>query len=1021
MNLQVDLHAPRRSEIRLTDRALRFVRPPCKAALNASVVVGISHRNQPDLLRRALLSVMKQDMPEGSVVCLILDDSSDDGWMMTLASDPASLPLIVMATGRMGSPAHARNALLDLVDEHFPQARWVARLDADDELAEPGSLRAMVEAGDRADSLYVLGSNRLRINGEVLPLVNRACENTLKDRGRLLAFIDAFCRQNAANELPSCNLLLRSRCGIRYPVTASAEDHWLVAGLLMHWPDQGVVVSEPVYSVYALNGIATQGNLRSQVWLQTRQRLAQAAHVWHVLYTRGEALLGWGQEGVVVRTPEGVIKRFYPYAIDQAELQLIGRRVHKTFGAIVRFDVISDGPEGVSIRLEDIALRPISGLISDQVMERFLLRLYLARVVPSNIKRDNLMFGPDGELVYVDIGRDISVLTASRFLDCVARLYAIGRLNWSDHEMARRPTLQTHLESLSCLGGFDEFYGALLAQVCATEDDRQVSGVMEPLEFDHRDVTLLLKACAQDWQSIECQTLHIVGELRDITLFGRIVLLIDPHEGPFLRQYCQGNISVLSEACARLLQNGVIDEIWVADQSPEVVERTYARWFGCARSVLTHTLEGAPLFAQLWGFDRVETRYVLQADVDILVGLTDPYHDVLSDMKEAMDDPSVWSVGFNIPKAAQGFMAYHGEPEQYAPEVRFALLDLHRINAHQPYRNPVVQGHYQLMWHRVLQMAQADVGKRSVRGGDSRSFYVHPLNIDKHPETLSVTRDLVSQGIIPPEQHENWDLITQAHWHYPRRDEDIVILALGRDTPPAKLDRFMHSLACQNRQDFGVILVDDGGATGSTIGLRRRQAWLSGRLTLIRRSTGVMYLENFRQCVREICVRPETLVVVLDQDDALMGCDVIDRLWTLWHSGADLINAPMFRPDKPTQLYPVDYMAPRHSGGGNVWTHLRAFRKSLYEQVPVSCWNDAPDHSCLSDFITMVPMAELARQPVFMDGPYVYLHDREPYDEDRKQREAKVKAWLFSQPALRAGLTSETSGAEQTSDVEPVG
>lgn len=1021
MNEPSDWHAPRRPDVRLTDRALRFVQAPDEAALSASVVVGISHRNQPDLLRRALLSVMRQDMPLGSVVCLILDDRSNEGWMSVLASDPQSLPLMVVATGRMGSPAQARNALLDLVDVHFPKARWVARLDADDELAEPGSLRAMVEAGERHDSLYVLGGNRLRLNGEVMPMVNRACEVILKDRDCLLSFIDDFCHQQSANELPSCNLLLRNRCGIRYPGTASAEDHWLVAGLLMHRPEQGAVVSEPLYSVYALNGLATQGNHRSQAWLQTRRRLAQAAHVWHGVHASGEHLLGWGQEGVVVRTPAGVIKRFYPGAIDPAELQRIGYRVSRTSGVIVRFDVIGCEPEGACIRIDDIALRPVSGRISDQVMEQFLVHLYRARVVPSNIKRDNLMVGTGGELVYVDIGRDIGELTASRFLDCAARLYAIGRLDWSDHELARRSTTQTQVEALSCLQGFDDFYRALIAMADTAASDQDVCEIVEHPPFDHHDVTLMLKACAQDWKSVERQTMHIAGELRDVAQFRKVVLLIDPHEGPFLRQYCQGNGPALRDACAQLMQRCWIDEVWVADHSPDVVVRTYTRWFGKAQTVHTHTQAGAPLFSQLWGFDQVETRYVLQADVDVLVSLTDASHDVLSDMKRAMSHPSVWSVGFNIPKAVDGFTAYHGEPGQFAPEVRFGLLDLQKIKAHQPFVNPVVDGRYQMMWHRVLQAAQPDAGRRSVRGGDSRSCYVHPLNIDKHPQTLSVVRDLVSQGLIPTGQREHWDLVTQAPWTYPGRTEDIVILALGRDTPSAKLERFMRSLARQNRQDFGVILVDDAGVSGSTIGLHRRHAWLSGRLTLIRRSTCVGYLENFRECVREICVRPETLVVVVDQDDALMGVDVIDRLWALWRGGAGLINAPMFRPDKPTQSYPVDHVQPRSKGGGNVWSHLRAFRKSLYEQVPVHCWNEAPDHACLSDFITMVPMAELARQPAFMDGPYVYLHERQPYGEDRKQREKTMKAWLFSQPALRPCSTPETSGAEQTSGVEPVG
>jgi len=42
----------------------------------------------------------------------------------------------------------------------------------------------------------------------------------------------------------------------------------------------------------------------------------------------------------------------------------------------------------------------------------------------------------------------------------------------------------------------------------------------------------------------------------------------------------------------------------------------------------------------------------------------------------------------------------------------------------------------------------------------------------------------------------------------------------------------------------------------------------------------------------------------------------------------------MFRPDKPFHDYPPNYANPRETGGGNVWAHLRAFRKSLFEQVP---------------------------------------------------------------------------------------
>jgi len=159
-------------------------------------------------------------------------------------------------------------------------------------------------------------------------------------------------------------------------------------------------------------------------------------------------------------------------------------------------------------------------------------------------------------------------------------------------------------------------------------------------------------------------------------------------------------------------------------------------------------------------------------------------------------------------------------------------------------------------------------------------------------------------------------------------------------------------------------------------------------------------MENFRESVERICLKPDTLLVVLDQDDALMHVDAVQMLMDAWRSGADLINAPMFRPDKPLTLYEVSHDSPRKRGGGNVWAHLRAFRKSLFERMPVQVWDAAPDPDCLSDFLTMVPMAELACKPVYLDGPYLYWHERSPYTSERKERERAMKAWLFTQPSL---------------------
>lgn len=304
------------------------------------------------------------------------------------------------------------------------------------------------------------------------------------------------------------------------------------------------------------------------------------------------------------------------------------------------------------------------------------------------------------------------------------------------------------------------------------------------------------------------------------------------------------------------------------------------------------------------------------------------------------------------------------------------------------------------MWHRALERAQAQNGMQSLRGGDTRGFYVHPRNEDKDWPKLSMARDLIGQGLYPPEQAEKWDLDVSAPWRYPARGEDLVFLLLGRDTLPARLARCIRSLAMQTWQEFGVILIEDAGDQGTARPLHHWFREMCDRTTIIRQQKRAGYIGNFQLAVRDICTRPESLIVVLDQDDALMRIDAAARLWRAWSAGADLVNAPMFRPNKPVTLYPVCYSQPRRRGGGNVWAHLRGFRKALFERVPEQAFAPLGGIDCLSDYLTMVPMAELAERPVALEDGYYYLHERAPYSADRKRRETVLKLWLFTQPEL---------------------
>jgi hypothetical protein len=132
-----------------------------------------------------------------------------------------------------------------------------------------------------------------------------------------------------------------------------------------------------------------------------------------------------------------------------------------------------------------------------------------------------------------------------------------------------------------------------------------------------------------------------------------------------------------------------------------------------------------------------------------------------------------------------------------------------------------------------------------------------------------------------------------------------------------------------------------------------------------------------------------------------MNTSVVKSLKRAKAEGADLINGLMFRPNKPTRFYLTDYELPRKKGGGNTWTHLRAFTKALFDSVPSDQYMvDGDWIADISDYATMLPMAELAKNPVQMTDQYYLWHERSEYSVERKVKQARLLQMLLTKPAL---------------------
>lgn len=264
-------------------RAYRFagrevVAAGSRSAFEAAAIIGVTLHNQALALCDCLQSINEQrDLPL-SVTVLVLDDDSEDEWQGRLESLAPRNGLVV-AQAVCGSAALARNRLLDVADAAFPNAQWVARLDADDRLASPNSLAALLQKAICSDAKFVLAGNRLRRNGKLLKRTNPAKAELLR-ADYVLSRLAGMARGEPEAELPSCNLLLATHSGWRYPEQTSGEDHWLVAELLLRHADKGAILTELFYADYELEGATTALNHRQARHLSARQTLLQTALKW---------------------------------------------------------------------------------------------------------------------------------------------------------------------------------------------------------------------------------------------------------------------------------------------------------------------------------------------------------------------------------------------------------------------------------------------------------------------------------------------------------------------------------------------------------------------------------------------------------------------------------------------------------------------------------------------------------------------------------------------------------------------
>jgi SAM-dependent methyltransferase len=530
---------------------------------------------------------------------------------------------------------------------------------------------------------------------------------------------------------------------------------------------------------------------------------------------------------------------------------------------------------------------------------------------------------------------------------------------------------------------------------------------IEPL-----DCTLLIKACAMEADMLAMRVRHLIEQLESPRAFQEIILVLDSREDGFLRQYTGGSLARLRAQAMVLLTQGWIDRVLMAPTDPMTCADLAAKWIGYTHPG-THAANGAQLVAVLAGFEACQTPYLLQTDLDVIVARHDPDHDYLSDMVRALNsNPLAVTVAFNIAHDADLPYTAAGPTGPWRVESRIAMLQMQRLRALLPLVPDCPAGSSVPAWHRALDGVVRRGAAHSLRGGDHRSFFIHPTN-ERKSDSMALARITarVAAGSVPPFQFNAVNLLgTVEEWVRPTRFEPFVFIISGRNVEPGRFRRCLESVRQQTRGDWGAVVIDDASYPAWGEAQRRLCSGIGDRVSFISNPLRRGLLANTVDAIRIHCGRPDSVIITLDADDCLVGTNVLDILAAEYIQGADMTVGSMCRTDKRAD-YPACLHDPRANRGGNVWQHLRSFKRSLFDLIPDEYFRLGGAYVELaSDWALMMPMAELAHSPRWI-RQCMYLHEpggaRDA--ESRSQREAVIAA-LMARPSLR-NLTRDAASA----------
>jgi glycosyltransferase involved in cell wall biosynthesis len=248
----------------------------------------------------------------------------------------------------------------------------------------------------------------------------------------------------------------------------------------------------------------------------------------------------------------------------------------------------------------------------------------------------------------------------------------------------------------------------------------------------------------------------------------------------------------------------------------------------------------------------------------------------------------------------------------------------------------------------------------------------------------------------------------------------LVVISCFRNIPLSRFLRYWYSLISQTYQDWGLVLIDDASDNGISHFIKELIKPFQNRITFIQNRFRVGIAQNTYKAIHYFLENQESIVCVIDADDAIIGKNALKNIFEKYSFfGADVVVGKMYRTDKlhAHYKYTPNFINPRLYGG-NVWQHIRSFKKYLFDSLSFDDLKIAnkqrqtddillakrfsqkmffPEHCW--DFTYMIPIIEMSENPMWVNHFNVF-HDRATTNTTEiKQRKEEIISEILAKPS----------------------